>query len=560
MASFISGTIMCFVSLKVVDLRIALAVAIFVAGVQVVVLKVVLVERRPRPTREDPTCTDEGIWKASPTIIVFNSRRFLPGMVSVPTGGIVGAIFCSVGETSFARIMLSVPFAMGVSVILVMAVNRFQDQTPQLIAFFAGTFVWFCVMQWNLMVGLVCGAAVFAVVGSFLEERENKVKVKALEKKWEEEDKKREMRRLRRGMMSSEELEARQGSKDSAGSKSIAPLSRDQKQAMALARIEKGLLAYPAAENCTVMVNGVPKEKIASLTGPEDSFPALQYDSDAHSEAIVLACAVAESETVGLTAMQDHELTTDLRNAGDAAIDVTVVDNDGLAIVEAARIEGGQQMVPTSSAFQRQRQKPSPLDTFSAAGSRPGSKPGTTSNYGSGSGCVQIEQLPLVPAQGQALVDNFRLERHDEDLPAAGSQEPISPALLGWDDPDEAPADDAMLGRWDHGVPKATRTKRRTRAAPVKPSVWGAVKQAPSRKVDTGQLPNPQVQEPSSPSGASVGGRRSHPSSPSGRSPTGQSFGTSLLGHQRTLQASSSARSLSGGGGGGDRFGGTGRR
>jgi len=109
---------------------------------------------------------------------------------------------------------------------------------------------------------------------------------------------------------------------------------------------------------------------------------------------------------------------------------------------------------------------------------------------------VATTSMPLRAAAYKAvpppLVDNFRLERDDEEeealSPPRAADAAVSPATLGWDRPDDAPPDGAMLGRWDRGVPQAGRKVRKTRAAPIKPSKWGAIQQAPPGREDVGAL------------------------------------------------------------------------
>jgi len=555
--SFTSGVIMCFVSWEAVDLRVAIGIAIFIAAIQVVVLKMILLERRPRPARDDPTCQDEGRWIASPSIIVFKTKRFLPAMVSIPTGSLVGGLFAdSVGENPFARVMASAPSGFLTAFVLVLAVNRFQDKTPQLIGFFSGIFVWVCILQWNLAVSILCGAFTFALVGSILEEKENQQKVADLVRKWEDEDELKAARARRRGSKANEDGGSRMSSKSSGG-----PINREKRLALAMKRANRGLELYPGADNSMIFVSSshpaapledMPEQEMLEMSDgqAEDTMKALPSYSMVPGETTRPATS-ATPDGVGVGAGQLRQVED--RPPSSALRAVAAADENDAALEAAATVEAlvaaagtppgtpaprgpaaapaqgeaegergeqpagdedaGRSMgtaAPTVAATpppmtpsRRERQKPLPLEGIPTT---PGShRHRRSSPGGDGGGSSSRFAATAPPAAGQfssralapqpvatgpqPIVDNFRLERNDEDLPAPPPKEIMSPALIGWDDPDEAPKDDAMLTRWDHGVPQAARTKRRSRAAPVKPSVWGAVKQAPPRRVDTGRDP-----------------------------------------------------------------------
>merc|ERR1740129_1253544 len=197
------GVLVFLISWKVVLLRTNLTISVIVICLQIVVMKLILVERPvvlADPTNCGADKPQEGkleevvkhsSWDASPTFHALTTRSCLPGMVGVPLSAIVGGQLLlmsnfitistgkevkSMGEEEIAKQafgFLLVATILGVfcGLIAGLAVNSILDNPPMIIGLFGGLAACVGTAFWNGLVAVVVGPAFGLALASLFEQR-----------------------------------------------------------------------------------------------------------------------------------------------------------------------------------------------------------------------------------------------------------------------------------------------------------------------------------------------------------------------------------------------------
>lgn len=175
-----------FFTMDAILLRSVIACAMMTVGVELLVMKLVLVE--------ESTLLGENLWQgvyrpkegeiseadnsparklSSPTLIVMTTKRMIPGPVGILVGAVLGLLFSKAvahfsksSKGAFASLLVGVP----TGTIAGLAVNSIMEKPPLVYCLFSGAVTCVFVSLWNGLVGIVTGAIVGVSIGSLFEE------------------------------------------------------------------------------------------------------------------------------------------------------------------------------------------------------------------------------------------------------------------------------------------------------------------------------------------------------------------------------------------------------
>eukprot|EP00440_Ansanella_granifera_P014452 gb/GFBE01015706.1/.p1 GENE.gb/GFBE01015706.1/~~gb/GFBE01015706.1/.p1 ORF type:complete len:2679 (+),score=463.31 gb/GFBE01015706.1/:1-8037(+) len=155
------------------NFRGSIGVMVFMIGIQIITLRMVLVENLRWEDKDSPH--QEYDWRKSPTWVVLRTVQFFPGMVGVPVSALSGLMagnFVATQMNLNATAIQFVRMAAGIVVgnVTALTIHQLLEMPPMLLAFFCGIVSAAFLCNWNFLFGGICSVILGTLIGSIVEE------------------------------------------------------------------------------------------------------------------------------------------------------------------------------------------------------------------------------------------------------------------------------------------------------------------------------------------------------------------------------------------------------